>query len=97
MNEIETGIERDSDVPTNADVYAYVDDEEHAVVWAVTREDDYHVTVTAWLCEAGLIDRDVAYGTKHFELDPQDSTVMWAKDYAKGHKGSIEHAKTHFE
>ena len=95
--QLDIGVSENSDVHAEADVYAHVDDGEHAIVWAVERTGEYEVRVTAWLCENGLIERDGPFGVKYFGVDPVDETDSWALDYAKGHAGSIEHARAHFE
>jgi hypothetical protein len=89
--EVEIGTERESDLPGDwADVYAYVDDGEHARVWCVKREGDFEIAVTAFHCEAGLHERDGEFGKKYFEVDAGTSTRMWAEDYAKNHQGAIQ-------
>lgn len=79
-NEIRTGIEYESDVPTKADVYSFADDGEHATVWAVNRVSDDEVDVLYFRCEAGLIDSDGPI--ESFEIDPDVSTEEFARELA---------------
>jgi hypothetical protein len=92
------GTEQDnSAVPGDwADVYAFVDDGEHARVWCVKRTSDYEVAVTAFDYDSGLAERDGTYGKKRFEVDADTSTDRWARRYAKNHQGAIKLARARF-
>ena len=58
-NEIQTGVEYESDVDhPEAEVYGYVDNGEHAIVYAVWAEpENEHYAVAIHACEAGLVDK----------------------------------------
>jgi len=97
-DDVTIGTEQDnSAVPGDwADVYAFVDDGEHARVWCVRRTDDYEVAVTAFNCDSGLAERDSTYGKMYFEVDPDTSTNRWARQYAENHQDAIDIARAHF-
>ena len=94
-NAIDAGIEYENDVRhEDAEVYGYVDDGEHAVVWAVWEDqaaESYGVRV--YNCEAGLAEpvgrhdqdlerfdsvEDVA---RHFAESDPETSINEARDY----------------
>jgi hypothetical protein len=91
-------VEYESDVPGDwADVYAFVDDGDHARVWCVKRTGDYEIAVSAFNCESGLCLRDGEFGKKYFEVDPDESTEQWAQQYAENHQDAISIARERFD
>jgi len=77
---INTGIEPDSDVtPEDADVFAYVDDGDHATVFEIDRLSDTLVRVQYYRCEGGLSEHD---GEETFSVDAETATDEWARECA---------------
>jgi hypothetical protein len=97
--EVDTGIEHDNSALPNdwADVYAYVDDGEHARVWEVKREAFDAVAVTAYNCDSGLADPDPDFGKKYFEIDADTTTEEWARMYAENHRDALELTRSYFD
>ena len=97
-DDVTVGTEQDnSAVPGDwADVYAFVDDGEHARVWCVKRESDFEVAVTAFNCDSGLAERDGRFGKMYFEVDTDTATERWARQYAENHRDAIDIAREHF-
>lgn len=93
-SEITTGVEYENDAPTKADVYAFVDDGEYATTWAVNRAGVETVYVLTFRCEAGLIEQDGEI--KRFEVDPDQTTKDWAREYAEAHKTSVDVARDYW-
>lgn len=93
-NTIETGTEKKSDVPTKADIFAYVDDGEYATVWAVNRITNTEVDVLTFYCESGLVDQVGKIRT--FEIDHHQTTEQWAQEYADAHKTSVKAARDYW-
>lgn len=100
-NIIETGITYNTDAADaseiDADVYAYADDGEHAVVIPVERVDDRFVRFEHIMCEAGLADR--TRPPNRYEIDPDQTTEEWARgafDEFASAQEAIEEARKHW-
>jgi len=92
------GTEQDNSAVPNdwADVYAFVDDGEHARVWEVKRESHDAVAVTAYNCDSGLAEPDPEFGKKYFEIDADTETKSWARQYATNHQDALAVVRDHF-
>lgn len=94
-NEIQTGIEYDSDVtPADADVFAFADDGEHATVWEIDRLSDTRVRVNIYRCDSGLAEH---VGEECFDIDADKHVDEWATEFAKGDpEEAVNLARQHF-
>lgn len=95
-HDIETGIEYESDVPTAADLYAYIDGGEFAKVVALNRIDDESVDELVYWCEAGHCEaEEQIYQTK---IDADTSLEEFVREVVLvDPKVEIEVTRAHFE
>ena len=94
--EIQTGVEYESDVDhPDAEIYGYVDDGEHATVYAVWSEPEYeHYAVAIHACEAGLVDK---IGRQDQPMDKFDSVKEVAEYLVERNpEADLEGAREHW-